>query len=243
MPRALVLFSGGLDSTTCVAIAHEQGFEPVLLTFSYGQRHDTTRVPPSEFTERFGVKEMFSIHLPHFGQSSSLSIGSEQEVPKDRDPREPGIPNTYVPARNLIFLSYAVSIAEEEAIRDIFIGCSEVDYSGYPDCRDRFLHAFERAAREGTRAGAEAGDRRAPVRIRSPVMWMTKAEIIKKGLALGVDYSQTFSCYDPQEVEVGDEETRGIELRACGRCDSCQLRLEGFQGVGTEVDLPGEIGL
>ena len=211
--KAVVLLSGGLDSTTCVAIARAQGFLPVCLAIRYGQRHEVelSRARAVAEAQRVSLREV-AVDLRAIGGSS---LTSDLEVPKDRDEAAmgQGVPSTYVPARNALFLSLALGFAEVEGARDLFIGVNAVDYSGYPDCRPEFIHAFEAMARLGTRAGAEG----APFRVHAPLSGMTKAQIIQEGIRLGVDYALTHSCYDPTP-----------EGLACGRCDSCALRRRGF---------------
>ena len=217
--RAVVLLSGGLDSATALAIAVEQAYEPYALTLRYGQRHErevdaARRVAKAMRVIRHVVAD---IDLRPFGGSA---LTADLEVPKSgravADSEE--IPVTYVPARNTIFLSMALAWAEVLRASDIFIGVNAVDYSGYPDCRPEFLDAFERLAALGTKAGVEG---RRPFRIHAPLIDLTKAEIIQRGLALGVDYGMTRSCYDPDESDA-----------ACGECDSCRLRLTGFAAAG-----------
>lgn len=216
--RAVVLLSGGLDSATCGAIARAEGYDINALTFRYGQRHafeiDAARVVARMLDAKRHV--IADIDLRAFGGSA---LTGDIEVPKDRDAAEmaDGIPVTYVPARNTIFLAYALAFAETSGAREIFIGVNHIDYSGYPDCRPEFIRAFERAANLGTRAGVE-GDRFA---IRTPLIELGKADIIRKGLSLGVDFSLTHSCYDP-----------AADGAACGRCDACVLRRRGFEEAG-----------
>lgn len=222
---ALVLYSGGVDSTTCLALAKEQGFSPIyLLSFFYGQTHDNGRLPP-EMQEHFNIPKdgWLQCRLPRLGRnSSSLTNRKTLEVPKGKDPSAPGIPNTYVPGRNIIFLSHAVSVAEDLGIKDIFIGVNRLDWSGYPDCRGEFLNAFQRAVNEGTRTGIEGEG----FLFHAPLLDLTKADIIKRGTESGVDYAWTFSCYDPQDPAAHGSDLDGVW--ACGTCDSCQLRLAGF---------------
>jgi 7-cyano-7-deazaguanine synthase len=218
-PRAVVLLSGGLDSTTTLAIARAEGYDVSALTFCYGQRH-AIEVPAAErIAAEFGVTRhvIVPIDLRVFGGSA---LTSDIAVPKDRPPEEMshGIPITYVPARNTIFLSFALAFAEVLETGDIFLGVNAVDYSGYADCRPEYVAAFERMANLATRAAVEG---RQKVAIHTPLIKLTKAEIIRRGLQLGVDYRWTISCYDPDP-----------EGRACGRCDSCLLRLKGFAEAG-----------
>ncbi len=220
MPRAVVvLLSGGLDSTTVLAIAKSEGFEVFALTIAYGQRHGIEIEASRRIADAMKAKEhrIIAIPLDQFGGSA---LTDNIEVPKDRETNEmdSGIPITYVPARNTVFLSLALAYAEVIGAADIFLGVSAVDYSGYPDCRPEFLNAFQEMARLGTKAGVE----RAEITIHAPLVHMSKAETIRKGLELGVDYGMTHSCYDP------------FEGKACGRCDSCQLRSRAFDEVGIE---------
>ena len=223
--RAVVLLSGGLDSATTLAIAAERGYSPYALTLRYGQRHEIEVEAACRVAEALGVAEhvITEIDLRRFGGSA---LTGDMDVPKGSsaaaDPE--GIPVTYVPARNTIFLSIALAWAEVLAVADIFIGVNAVDYSGYPDCRPEFIDAFERLARVGTRAGVE-GSR--PFRIHAPLIDLAKAEIIRRGIELGVDYGLTRSCYDPEPSGA-----------ACGRCESCQLRLAGFAAAGVRDPTP-----
>jgi 7-cyano-7-deazaguanine synthase len=215
--RAVVLLSGGLDSTTTLAIARRE-FEVYALSFRYGQRHAAEIEAANQIARAFGVHRhtTLDIDLRAFGGSA---LTDDIEVPKNRDlsASEAEIPVTYVPARNTIFLSFAVAHAEVIAAGDVFIGVNSLDYSGYPDCRPEFIAAFERAANLGTRGGVTGAN---PVRIRTPLTALTKADIIRLGMSLGVDYSMTISCYDPQATS------------ACGHCDACQLRRKGFFEAG-----------
>jgi len=221
MKRAVVLLSGGIDSTTAMAVAKAEGFDLYALSFRYGQRHAVELEAAKTVAALLGVKEhlVMDIRLDRIGGSA---LTSEIVVPKDRNEHEigRGIPATYVPARNTIFLSVALAWAEVLQAEDIFIGVNILDYSGYPDCRTEYIDAFERMANLATRAGVEG---RARMKIHTPLIAMTKAEIIKKGLDLGVDYSITHSCYDPS--------SGGL---ACGRCDSCLLRIKGFRDAGVQ---------
>lgn len=219
--KAVLLLSGGLDSTTLLALASSQGYKVHALSFSYGQRHAAEISAARKIAGQYGVVQhvVMNIDLRAFG-GSALTSGIE--VPRDRsDVGEAEIPVTYVPARNTIFLSFALAWAEVLGASDIFIGVNALDYSGYPDCRPEFIAAFERMARLATRAGVEAGEHNRQVRIRTPLIDLSKKEIIELGLRLGVDYGLTTSCYDPLESGV-----------ACGHCDACQLRLKGFEGAG-----------
>jgi 7-cyano-7-deazaguanine synthase len=215
---AVVLLSGGLDSTTTLAIARREHTVHAM-SFRYGQRHvheiDAARAAARRFEVARHV--VIDIDLRAFGGSA---LTSDIAVPKDRSDEEMSaeIPVTYVPARNTIFLSYALALAEVTESRDIYIGVNAVDYSGYPDCRPEYIAAFERTANLGTRGGVDGTN---PISIRTPLMMKTKADIIRTGISLGVDYGATTSCYDPTP-----------DGRACGRCDACQLRRKGFEDAG-----------
>ncbi len=219
---AVVLLSGGLDSSTTLAIAREQGFVCHAITFRYGQRHEVEIAAARQVAARQQVAEhvVVDIDLRVFGGSA---LTGDLPVPKDRAAAAmaEGIPVTYVPARNTIFLSFALALAEVRSATDIFLGVNAVDYSGYPDCRPEYIAAFERMANLATRSGVEGTT---PLRIHAPLISLTKAEIIGRGMALGVDYSLTSTCYDPDPA-TGD---------ACGRCDACQLRLAGFAAHGLQ---------
>jgi len=212
--KAVILYSGGLDSTTCMAIAREQGFAPYALSFSYGQRHQHELEVAKLNARPMGAVDHLLVEFD-LRKMGGSALTSDIEVPKHGVGAE--IPVTYVPARNTIFLSFALGWAETLDSLDIFIGVNALDYSGYPDCRPEFIAAFEAMANLGTKAGVEGRH----IRIHTPLIALTKAEIIKKGLELGVDYSKTHSCYDPSE-----------DGAACGLCDSCRLRLKGFSEVG-----------
>ncbi len=216
--KAVVLYSGGLDSTTCMAIARADGFEAYAMSFAYGQRHSVELEKAREYAAKIGTAshQVVQIDLRQFGGSA---LTAALDVPKDQA-ADDSIPITYVPARNTIFLSFALGWAEVLGAFDIFIGVNALDYSGYPDCRPEFISAFENMANLATRAGVE-GDR--PYTIHSPLIQLSKAEIIRTGLALGVDYRLTHSCYDPTVAGI-----------SCGRCDSCRLRLKGFREAGVE---------
>lgn len=216
MKKAVVLYSGGLDSTTCMAIARDQGFESYALSFAYGQRHSVELEKAREYAPLIGAKEhmVVDIDLRKMGGSA---LTADIEVPKQA-PAEDEIPITYVPARNTIFLSFALGWAEVLGASDIYIGVNALDYSGYPDCRPVFIEAFEKMANLATRAGVEG---ESPYRIHAPLIDLSKAQIIQQGLALGVDYRLTHSCYDPAP-----------DGRSCGSCDSCRLRLKGFAAAG-----------
>ncbi len=212
--KAVVLLSGGLDSATVLAVAREQGYSCHALSFDYGQRHSAELEAARRVTSSLGVAEhkVLGLRLDEIGGSAL----TDEAIEVPETPQE-GIPVTYVPARNTVFLSLALGWAEVLGARDIFIGVNAVDYSGYPDCRPEFIEAFEKLANLATKAGVE-GDR---FRIHAPLVYRTKAEIIRTGTELGVDYSLTVSCYQADE-----------QGRACGRCDSCRLRAEGFAAAG-----------
>ena len=216
--KAVVLLSGGVDSATALALAITDGFEAYALSFRYGQRHALEIEAAREVAAHLGAADhaIQEIDLRLFGGSA---LTSDIAVPKDRDVNEMAaeIPVTYVPARNTIFLAFALAWAEVLEADAIFIGVNALDYSGYPDCRPEYIAAFERLAALATKAGVEGK----PVSIRTPLIDLTKAEILKIGAGLGVDYGLTLSCYDPTP-----------EGRACGRCDSCWLRRKGFEGAG-----------
>ncbi|HMJ57535.1 MAG TPA: 7-cyano-7-deazaguanine synthase QueC [Gemmatimonadales bacterium] len=213
--RAVILLSGGLDSATTLAIAKREGFACYALSFRYGQRHSAELEAARRVAKHLGAAEhvILDIDLRQFGGSA---LTSDLPVPKDRplDLTRDSIPITYVPARNTIFLSFALAWAEVLGAQAIFIGVNALDYSGYPDCRPEYIAAFQRMADLATKAGVEGSQR---LTIHTPLIEMTKAEIIRKGLELGVDFDMTLSCYDPDELG-----------NACGRCDACQLRAKGF---------------
>jgi 7-cyano-7-deazaguanine synthase len=213
---AVVLLSGGLDSATTLAIAKAEGFEPHALSFRYGQRHEIELEAARRVAQSIGVARhtILDIDLRAFGGSALTS--EEIAVPKGRSLQQMSydIPVTYVPARNTIFLSFAMGWAEVLGSADVFIGVNALDYSGYPDCRPEFIEAFQRMANLATRAGVEGATQ---LKIHTPLILMTKAQIIRRGLELGVDYSLTITCYDPSE-----------DGTACGECDACLLRLKGF---------------
>jgi 7-cyano-7-deazaguanine synthase len=217
--RAVVLLSGGLDSATALAIAKSEGFECLSISFRYGQRHAYELNCAQRLAKLFSVKEhvIVDFDLRKFGGSA---LTSETAVPKDRPISDmgDGIPVTYVPARNTIFLSFGLALAEVNGANDVFIGVNALDYSGYPDCRPEYIKAYEQMANLATKTGVEGTQR---LQIHTPLIELTKAQIIRRGLALGVDYSLTSSCYDP--------EANG---KPCGRCDSCLLREKGFNEVG-----------
>ena len=217
--KAVVLLSGGLDSTTTLAIARDEGYDTYAMSFRYGQRHAVELQCATNVAKALGVKQhiVVDIDLRTFGGSA---LTADIAVPKNRSDTEmtEDIPITYVPARNTIFLSYALAYAEVLVADTIFIGVNAVDYSGYPDCRPEYINAYQTMANLATQAGVEG---KTKVKIRVPLIHKTKAEIIQIGVALGVDYSLTFSCYDPD-----------AEGSACGRCDSCLLRKRGFKAAG-----------
>jgi len=223
--QAVVLLSGGLDSATVAAIASSEGFAVNALSFSYGQRHSFELQAAQRVASSLNVDQhrVANIDLRAFGGSA---LTDDIEVPKARtsDEMEHGIPITYVPARNTIFLSFALAWAEVLGSQDIFIGVNALDYSGYPDCRPEFIHAYELMANLATKAGVEG---RQKLTIHAPLMHLSKAQIIKKGIELGVDYSLTSSCYDPAS-----------DGRPCGQCDSCLLRRKGFRENGIDDPLP-----
>lgn len=216
---AVLLLSGGLDSTTLLALATSEGYAINALTFRYGQRHSVEIDRARAVGKKYGVLRhvVADIDMRAFGGSA---LTADIDVPKDRSASElgHGIPVTYVPARNTVFLSFALAWAEVLGAAEIFIGVNALDYSGYPDCRPEFIRAFEAMARLATKAGVEGAE---PVTVRTPLMTMTKREIIALGLSLGVDYAATSSCYDP-----------AADGAACGHCDACQLRLKGFAEAG-----------
>ena len=220
MKKAVILLSGGLDSATTLAIAQNDGFTLYGLTFSYGQRHQFEIGASQKIAETCNLADhiITEIDLRAFGGSA---LTDDIDVPKDRSEStmSGSIPVTYVPARNTIFLSFALAWAEVLQSNDIFLGVNSMDYSGYPDCRPEYIQSFQAMANLATKAGVD-GDQ--SIIIHTPLISMTKEEIIRKGLELGVDYSLTHSCYDPDKAG-----------NACGRCDSCSIRLKGFQEAGT----------
>jgi len=223
--KAIVLLSGGLDSTTTLAIAQSEGYTPYAITFKYGQRHDAEIAAARRVAAQFDVANhvIANIDLRMFGGSA---LTADIDVPKGRaiDEMSEGIPITYVPARNTIFLSLALAWAETLEISDLFLGVNALDYSGYPDCRPEYIAAYETMANLATKAGVEG---RQHLTIHTPIIDMTKSQIIQAGLALGVDYGITRSCYDPSP-----------QGESCGQCDSCQLRLKGFAEVGSRDPAP-----
>jgi 7-cyano-7-deazaguanine synthase len=217
--KAVVLLSGGVDSATTLAIANAEGFDTYALSFRYGQRHVQELKAAAAVASQLGATEhvVMDIDLRRFGGSA---LTADVDVPKDRlaEDLAAGIPITYVPARNTIFLSFALAWGEVLGAQDIFIGVNSLDYSGYPDCRPEYIDAFQRMADLATKAGVEGSQR---LRIHAPLIRLRKAEIIERGVDLGVDYGLTFSCYDPSS-----------DGSSCGRCDSCQLRRNGFAEAG-----------
>ena len=215
MKKAIVLFSGGLDSTTCLAIAHAQGFFPLCLAVDYGQRHAIELKAAQHIAASMGAP----LHILHCSLREMGGSALTSELPVPMEEAAPGerIPLTYVPARNTIFLALALGFAEAQGANDVFLGVNAVDYSGYPDCRPEFVTAFENLARLATKAGVEG----ASFHIHTPLAGLSKAQIIHKGLALGVDFSMTHSCYAPSPCGL-----------ACGQCESCRLRRRGFLQAG-----------
>ena len=217
--KAVCLLSGGLDSSTCLGVARREGFECYALSFDYGQRHRVELEASARVARHFEAREhrIAQVDLRAFGGSA---LTAEIEVPKHRSSAEMGrgIPITYVPARNTIFLAYALAWAEVLESSDIFIGVNSIDYSGYPDCRAEYIAAFERMANLATKAGVEG---RTHLRIHTPLAQLNKTEIVRLGAEMGVDFSLTHSCYDPDR-----------EGRPCGQCDSCLLRRKGFEAAG-----------
>jgi 7-cyano-7-deazaguanine synthase len=230
MANAVVLLSGGLDSTTALAVARAEGFTPYALSFRYGQRHQVELESAARVAESLGAAEhvIADIDLRRFGGSALIA---EIDVPKGRslEAMGDGIPVTYVPARNTVFLSFALAWAEVLGASDIFIGVNALDYSGYPDCRPEYIAAYEQMANLATAAGVEGRQR---LKIHTPLIHLTKAEIIRKGTELGVDYALTSSCYDP-----------GADGRPCGACDSCLLREKGFREAGIIDPLRVKFGM
>jgi len=220
-PKAVVLLSGGMDSATAAALTKARGFELYALSFRYGQRHALELEAARRVAEQLGVARhaVVDIDLRAFGGSA---LTGDLAVPKDRPPQAigEGIPVTYVPARNTIFLAFALAWAETLGITDIVIGVNALDYSGYPDCRPEYIAAFQHLANLATRAGTEL---KQPFNIHTPLILLSKREIIERGTALGLDYGLTLSCYDPSPTG-----------EACGHCDACQLRLKGFRENGQE---------
>lgn len=224
-PKAIILLSGGLDSATCLAIAKSRGFAPIALSFSYGQRHAAELNAARRVAQSQGAAKHIIADLdPRLFGGSALT--DDIPVPKDRDEAEmgAGIPVTYVPARNTVFLAMAMALAEVEGACDIFIGVNAVDYSGYPDCRPAFIEAFQTMANLATKAAIEDGRK---LTIHTPLIALSKADIVRTGLSLGVDYGLTVTCYDPSP-----------EGEACGHCDACTLRLKGFAEAGSADPAP-----
>ena len=223
--NAVILLSGGADSATAAAIAKQQGFDLHALSFRYGQRHERELASAQQVAAFLQARthQILSFDLRAIGGSA---LTDDIAVPKGRSEAEmgKGIPVTYVPARNTIFLSFALALAERIEAQDIFFGANQLDYSGYPDCREEYIQAFERMANLATKAGVEGKSR---LTIHTPLLKMSKAAIIKTGLTLGLDYALSWSCYDPRSDD-----------RACGRCDSCQLRLKGFAEAGVIDPIP-----
>ena len=217
--KAIVLSSGGVDSTTSMAIAKAEGYDIYSLSFRYGQRHSLELEAAQKVAKAFAARQHLLIDID-LGRIGGSALTDDIDVPKARSESEmqKEIPVTYVPARNTIFLSYALAWAEVLKVSDIFIGVNAIDYSGYPDCRPEYIESFERMANLATKAGVEGVTK---VKIHTPLIEMTKAQIIQKGVDLGVDYSMTHSCYDPS-----------ADGKACGQCDSCLLRKKGFQEAG-----------
>jgi len=230
MKRAVVLLSGGLDSTTVLAIAKNEGFESYAISFRYGQRHVHELACAEQVARALGTKQhvVVDFDLRTFGGSA---LTSDIEVPKGRSTADMsrGIPITYVPARNTIFLSFALAWAETLEASDIFIGVNALDYSGYPDCRPEYIAAYEKMANLATKAGVEGAQ---ILKIHTPLIQLSKADIIRRGLELGVDYSLTSSCYDPS-----------ANGRPCGKCDSCLLRAKGFSEAGAADPLLVRFGI
>ena len=232
MARGIILLSGGLDSATVAAIALDDGFDVCALTFRYGQRNDIESTAAGRVAESLGIRDHITttIDLRSIGGSAlTADIGvPKTDSSSNGDVGGEGIPITYVPARNTIFLSFALGLAEVRGACDIFIGANAVDYSGYPDCRPVFIEKFQELANVATKAGVEGR----AFRIRAPLMHMTKSQIIRRGLELGVDYGLTHSCYDP--------DAKGA---ACGRCESCRLRRSGFEAAGVPDPTVYEMGV
>lgn len=221
MKKAVILSSGGLDSTTCIGLAIHQGFDPVCLSFDYGQRHGIELDAAQKVGAYYGVKHHFISPLTLFRDMGGSALTDDIEVPKNEtvDALGEEIPITYVPARNLVFLSMAVAVAETQGAQDIFIGVNALDYSGYPDCRPEFIDSFARSAQLATKVGVEGG----LLTIHTPLMTLTKSEIIQLGTSLDAPYHLTHSCYAPTDGNV-----------SCGQCDSCLLRLKGFADAGLQ---------
>jgi 7-cyano-7-deazaguanine synthase len=217
---AVVLSSGGMDSTTCIGLAISQGFDVVTVSFNYGQRHSLELEAAQRISDHYGVKQHFLFDVGMFRAIGKSALTDDIDVPVGRNLKEmsEGIPVTYVPARNLVFLSHALGVAETHDAKDIFIGVNALDYSGYPDCRPEFIKQFERTANLATKIGVESG---AGLRIRTPLIDMTKADIVRLAIQLNVPLNLTHSCYHPAS-----------DGGSCGECDACILRLKGFEEAG-----------
>jgi 7-cyano-7-deazaguanine synthase len=229
---AVVLMSGGLDSTTCLGIALERGFEVLPVSFAYGQRHEVELQAVRRILDHYGIREHRLIETGFLRDIGGSALTSDDlEVPQHDSVEDlgGGIPVTYVPARNLIFLSCALAVAEVRGARDIFLGINAVDYSGYPDCRPEFLEQFQATANLATKAGVEDGG---PFTIHAPLLHLSKADIVRRGVELDVPYALTHSCYSPTD-----------EGLSCGQCDSCLLRLAGFREVGMDDPVPYATGV
>ncbi len=247
MKRAVVLLSGGIDSTVTLAVAKREGFEVYAVSFNYGQRHNIELILAGQSSAYFTVQKHLTIKFD-LREIGGSALTSDIEVPKDRFQNTEQIPITYVPARNTIFLSFALAFAESINAGDIFLGANVVDYGGYPDCRPEFIKAFEDMANLATKASVEG---RARFRVHAPLINLTKSEIIKKGAGLGVDFSLTWSCYDPQKGRNALSVTRSRSKKKtrqssrvphhgyvpCMRCDSCLLRAKGFREAGIKDPL------
>jgi 7-cyano-7-deazaguanine synthase len=228
--KAVVLLSGGLDSTTCLALAKKAGYELYALTLSYGQRHTTELAAARRVAKTYRVKKHLVLDVPLTAFGGSALTDKKIKVPKSRSLRAmgKGIPSTYVPARNTVFLSMALAWAETLGAGDLFIGVNALDYSGYPDCRPEFIRSFEKLAKLATKKGVEGKGAEGPwkLKVHTPLIRLSKAGIVRLGKRLGVDFSLTHSCYDPK-----------IGGRPCGACDSCLLRAKGFQEAGLKDPL------
>ncbi len=236
--KAVVLLSGGIDSSTALAVARRDGYHTYAISFDYGQRHKRELESARMVASILGVKEHLAVSFDLRAIGGS-ALTSERAVPKRKGERTraPGIPVTYVPARNTIFLSFALGWAEVLEAADIFIGANAVDYSGYPDCRPEYLKAFESLANLATKASVEGKLR---FRIRAPLLSLSKSEIIREGMKLGLDYALTWSCYDPRtRVKKGETKDDWRHLIPCGRCDSCAFRTKGFREAGVDDPLLG----
>jgi 7-cyano-7-deazaguanine synthase len=225
--KAVVLVSGGLDSTTCLAIAQKKGFELYALTLSYGQRHQVELQAARKVAKAYRVKKHLELKVPLMAIGGSSLTDKKIKVPKQATAKQigKGIPSTYVPARNTVFLSMALAWAEVLGAEHIFIGVNALDYSGYPDCRPEFIHAYENLARLATKKGVEG---KWKLKIHTPLLHMSKAQIVKAGLKLKINYGLTHSCYDPK-----------AKGKPCGHCDSCLLRAKGFQEAGVKDPIQG----